>query len=177
MSDTKNITQGTDVKQTILLAVAEYKIESLEPLPRPPLFTASFGDLAMDDDVRQRIINSLFSRRGHSGVVEEQYISHCKIYEDAGPNQTAGVDEAGRKARYILLSRAFRSLLIRLLAANCIGQSLALPQRGSTSQRRIQMEHSQSERHGTWKIFAALRSLAYVSPLSPNSSDTIAHIP
>ena len=63
----------------------------------------------MDDDIRQRIINSLFSRRGPSGVVEEQYISHCKIYEDAGPNQTAGVDEAGRKARYILLSRTFRS--------------------------------------------------------------------
>ena len=63
----------------------------------------------MDDDIRQRIINSLFSRRGPSGAVEEQYISHCKIYEDAGPNQTAGVDEAGRKARYILLSRMFRS--------------------------------------------------------------------
>lgn len=68
----------------------------------------------MDDDVRQRIINSLFSRRGPSGVVEEQYISHCKIYEDAGPNQATGVDEAGRKARYILLSRVSRSLLIRL---------------------------------------------------------------
>jgi hypothetical protein len=72
----------------------------------------------MDDDVRQRIINSLFSRRGPSGVVEEQYISHCKIYEDASPNQTAGLDVAGRKARYILLSRMFRSLLTLLSATD-----------------------------------------------------------
>jgi len=125
-------------------------------LPRPA--AVSFGDLAMDDDVRQRIINSLFSRRGPSGVVEEQYSAHCKIYEDASPNQTAGVDEAGRKARYIILSRIFRSLLIRLLTADRTQQSLALPQRRSTSQRPIQMGHSQSERHGTWRTFAALRS-------------------
>lgn len=117
----------------------------------------------MDDDVRKRIINSLFSKRGPSGVVEEQYISHCKIYEDAGPNQTAGVDEAGRKARYILLSRTFRSPLSRLAATDHTRQSLALAQRGFTSQKQILMARSQSERRGIWKTFAPLKSLAYVS--------------
>ena len=121
------------------------------------------GDLVMDEDVRKRIINSLFSKRGPSGVVEEQYISHCKIYEDAGPNQASGLEDDGRKARYILLSRMFRSLLTRLSATDRARQSLALAQRGFTSQKQILMAHFQSERRGIWKTFAALKSLAYVS--------------
>lgn len=55
----------------------------------------------MADDIRQRIITSLFSRRSDSGALEEQYISHVKIFEDAAP----GNDNSGLKARYILLSR------------------------------------------------------------------------
>lgn len=145
------------------VGVGIYKIEALGPLPRALCSPVSFGVLAMDDDIRQRIINSLFSRRGPSGVVEEQYISHCKIYEDAGPNQTSGLDEAGRKARYILLSRIFCSLLTLLSATDRTRQSLALAQRRFTSQRQILMARSQSERRGIWKTFAVLRFLVWVS--------------
>jgi len=48
-------------------------------------------------DVKQSIIASVFSRRNATGSLEETYVSHIKIWEDAGTE--------GRKARYILLSR------------------------------------------------------------------------
>ncbi|KAG5718258.1 Exocyst complex component 1 [Termitomyces sp. T112] len=51
-------------------------------------------------DQRQRIIASVFSRRNASGNLEETYVSHVKIWEDAGP------EGGGRKPRYILLSQA-----------------------------------------------------------------------
>lgn len=47
-------------------------------------------------DERQRIISSVFSRRNAQGVLEETYVSHLKIWEDA---------DGSRKLRYILLSR------------------------------------------------------------------------
>ncbi|KAJ7275209.1 exocyst complex component sec3 subunit [Mycena haematopus] len=50
--------------------------------------------------VADKIIASVFSRRNASGVLEETYISHVKIWEDAGP------EGGGRKPRYILLSQA-----------------------------------------------------------------------
>ncbi|KAG6830301.1 hypothetical protein H0H92_001379 [Tricholoma furcatifolium] len=49
---------------------------------------------------RQRIIASVFSRRNATGGLEETYVSHVKIWEDAGP------EGGGRKPRYILLSQA-----------------------------------------------------------------------
>ncbi|XP_006453994.1 hypothetical protein AGABI2DRAFT_61670 [Agaricus bisporus var. bisporus H97] len=49
-------------------------------------------------DIKQSIIASVFSRRNATGNFEETYVSHIKIWEDAGPE--------GRKARYILLSQA-----------------------------------------------------------------------
>jgi len=51
-------------------------------------------------DQRQRIIESVFSRRNAAGKLEETYVSHVKIWEDAG------AEGAGRKPRYILLSQA-----------------------------------------------------------------------
>ncbi|KAF9479714.1 exocyst complex component, sec3 subunit [Pholiota conissans] len=51
-------------------------------------------------DQRQRIIASVFSRRNAEGNLEETYVSHIKIWEDAGP------EGGGRKPRYILLSQA-----------------------------------------------------------------------
>ncbi|KAF9456160.1 exocyst complex component, sec3 subunit [Collybia nuda] len=51
-------------------------------------------------DQRQKIISSVFSRRNATGNLEETYVSHIKIWEDAG--QEGG----GRKPRYILLSQA-----------------------------------------------------------------------
>ncbi|KAJ7932567.1 exocyst complex component sec3 subunit [Mycena leptocephala] len=50
--------------------------------------------------VADKIIASVFSRRNASGVLEETYVSHVKIWEDAGP------EGGGRKPRYILLSQA-----------------------------------------------------------------------
>jgi hypothetical protein len=48
-------------------------------------------------DERQRIIASVFSRRNAQGSLEESYVSHVKIWEDA---------EGGKKLRFILLSQA-----------------------------------------------------------------------
>ncbi|KAK7064364.1 Sec3-PIP2-bind domain-containing protein [Favolaschia claudopus] len=50
--------------------------------------------------VADKIIASVFSRRNASGVLEETYKSHVKIWEDAG------AEGGGRKPRYILLSQA-----------------------------------------------------------------------
>ncbi|EEB97934.1 hypothetical protein MPER_02649 [Moniliophthora perniciosa FA553] len=49
-------------------------------------------------DQRQRIIDSVFSRRNAAGNLEETYMGHVKIWEDA--------ENGGRKPRYILLSQA-----------------------------------------------------------------------
>ncbi|KAK7468715.1 hypothetical protein VKT23_003218 [Stygiomarasmius scandens] len=51
-------------------------------------------------DQRQKIIESVFSRRNAAGNLEETYISHVKIWEDAGP------EGGGRKPRFILLSQS-----------------------------------------------------------------------
>ncbi|KAF9015545.1 exocyst complex component, sec3 subunit [Cyathus striatus] len=51
-------------------------------------------------DQRQNIISSVFSKRNASGSLEETYVSHVKIWEDAG------TEGGGRKPRYILLSQA-----------------------------------------------------------------------
>ncbi len=57
------------------------------------------------DSVRQRIISSVFNRRNAAGSSEETYISHVKIWEDAGP-------EADLKPRYILLARMPKSCYV-----------------------------------------------------------------
>lgn len=63
--------------------------------------------MADHDSVRQRIISSVFSRRNAAGSLEEAYISHIKIWEDAG------AEGAGQqKPRYILLSRMYSYMLI-----------------------------------------------------------------
>lgn len=50
-------------------------------------------------DIRKRIVDSVFSKRNATGNLEETYVAHCKIWEDAGN------EAGGRKPRYILLSR------------------------------------------------------------------------
>lgn len=50
-------------------------------------------------DVRQRIIESVFLKRNATTNLEETYVAHVKIWEDAAP------DTGARKPRYILLSR------------------------------------------------------------------------
>ncbi|KAF8167736.1 exocyst complex component, sec3 subunit [Crassisporium funariophilum] len=51
-------------------------------------------------DQRQKIIASVFSRRNAAGNLEETYVSHVKIWEEAGN------EGGGRKPRYILLSQS-----------------------------------------------------------------------
>jgi Exocyst complex component SEC3 N-terminal PIP2 binding PH len=55
-------------------------------------------------DQRQRIISSVFSRRNATGNLEESYVSHIKVWEDAGS------EGGGRKPRYILLSRVYSTI-------------------------------------------------------------------
>lgn len=71
----------------------------------PGPFGATFTIVkVMGDEVKRRIVNSVFNKQGSSGAAGEQYVAHCKIYEDAGPGPARGVDDIGRKARYIILS-------------------------------------------------------------------------
>jgi hypothetical protein len=56
---------------------------------------ASASPMADNDNVRQRIIASVFNRRNAAGQ-QETYVGHLKIWEDA---------EDGVKPRYIILSR------------------------------------------------------------------------
>jgi exocyst complex component 1 len=60
--------------------------------------------MADSDSIRKRIISSVFNRRNASGDSNETYVSHVKIWEDAG-------SEADLKPRYILLARTLRPLL------------------------------------------------------------------
>lgn len=55
--------------------------------------------MSANDDVRERIIGSVFSRRNAAGDTVENYISHVKVWEDSGN------DADGLKPRFILLSR------------------------------------------------------------------------
>ncbi|VDB99589.1 unnamed protein product [Peniophora sp. CBMAI 1063] len=55
--------------------------------------------MSANDDVRERIIASVFSRRNATGATVENYISHVKVWEDSGN------DADGLKPRFILLSQ------------------------------------------------------------------------
>ena len=50
------------------------------------------------EDVRRRIISTVFTRRNAAGNMEESYVAHLKIWEIEGGND---------KARYIILSSTF----------------------------------------------------------------------
>lgn len=52
--------------------------------------------MADPDGIRQRIISSVFSKRNASGV-DESYVGHIKIWEDA--------EDGKEKPRYIILAR------------------------------------------------------------------------
>lgn len=52
-----------------------------------------------NDHTRQRIISSVFDKRNAGSTVQESYVAHIKIWEDADDGQ-------GKKPRYILLSSA-----------------------------------------------------------------------
>ena len=92
----------------------------------------------MADDIKQRIIASAFSKRSPSGALEEQYIAHVKIYEDAAP----GNDDGGKKARYILLSRQYIFVCSRETIVN---SSTSLTQ-GAGSDPQVEREYE-------WLVF------------------------
>ncbi|KAH9948238.1 exocyst complex component Sec3-domain-containing protein [Amylocystis lapponica] len=96
--------------------------------------------MADNDSVRQRIISSVFTKLNASGH-EENYVSHIKIWEEAGS------DEGGKKPRYILLSKASNG-------AGFIHKS-KLNSNGSFSVGK------------TWKL-QELRGVEVVNPLSLN---------
>ncbi|KAJ7099628.1 exocyst complex component Sec3-domain-containing protein [Mycena crocata] len=87
---------------------------------------------------REKIISSVFSR---TGALQESYISHVKIWEDAGP------EGGGRKPRYILLSQASNG--------NGFLHKSKLNTNGSFSVGK------------TWRL-PELRALQVVNPLSFN---------
>ena len=53
----------------------------------------------MADDVRQRIVSSIFSKLNAQGQ-QETYVAHVKVWEDAP-------DEGGQKPRYIIISSMY----------------------------------------------------------------------
>ena len=63
-----------------------------------PAVSLALNITMSDNSVRKRIISSVFNRRNASGISQETYVSHVKIWEDAGP-------EADLKPRFILLAR------------------------------------------------------------------------
>lgn len=80
----------------------------------PGLFTLDMDPQA--SQTRQQIIQSLFSRRGPDGSLEETYIAHLKVWEDApddaarppgGGGGKSIEDVAGKKARYLMLAGEF----------------------------------------------------------------------
>ena len=54
--------------------------------------------MADHDRARQRIVASVFDKRNAAADVQESYVAHIKIWEDAGDGQ-------GKKPRYIIISR------------------------------------------------------------------------
>ncbi|KAJ7630772.1 exocyst complex component sec3 subunit [Roridomyces roridus] len=95
----------------------------------------------MSSGTKERIIESVFSRRNANGVLEESYVSHVKIWEDAG------AEGGGRKPRYILLSQASNG--------NGFLHKSKLNTNGSYSVGK------------TWRL-AELRGLQVINPLSFN---------
>ncbi|KAI9461020.1 exocyst complex component sec3 subunit [Lactarius psammicola] len=92
------------------------------------------------DSVRQRIISSVFNRRNAAGGSEETYISHVKIWEDAGP-------EADLKPRYIILARN--------VDGNCFIHKSKMNSNGTFSVGK------------TWKL-TELRAVEVVNPVAFN---------
>ena len=58
--------------------------------------TASHQRTPSSDDVRQHIVQSLFSRYDEQGTAEETLISYVKFYEDEG--------DGNQKTRYLMLA-------------------------------------------------------------------------
>lgn len=102
-------------------------------------------------DQKQRIIDSVFSRRNAAGSLEETYVAHIKIWEDAGPEGGA------KKPRYILLSRAYCPGYL-CLSCNCTIEA----SNGSGFIHKSKLNTNGTFSVGkTWKL-AELRGIAVI---------------
>ena len=104
---------------------------------------------------RQKIIASLFSRRNASGNLEETYVSHVKIWEDA---------EGGRKPRYILLSRRLQYIFLCAMNINWVLEA----SNGSGFIHKSKLNTNGTFSIGkTWKL-AELRAINVISVCAPH---------
>jgi hypothetical protein len=85
------------------------------------------------DYTKQRIIASVFDKRNSGAAIQEIYVGHIKIWEDAG-------EDSGKKPRYILLSRMSLSSVFWI--AQIVLQSVAMEPVSFTSQSLTQTAHS-----------------------------------
>jgi hypothetical protein len=85
------------------------------------------------DHTKQRIIASVFDKRNSGAAIQETYVGHIKIWEDAG-------EDSGKKPRYILLSRMLLSSVDWI--AQTIPQRVAMELVSFTSQSLTQTARS-----------------------------------
>jgi hypothetical protein len=118
-----------------------------------PLVTMSDSD-----PTRQRIIASVFDKRNAGAPIQETYVGHIKIWEEAG-------EDSGRKPRYILLS----SMLIISLQEGCLDcPSVASDGSGFIHKSKLNTNGSFSVGK-TWKV-SELRGIEVVNVCTAISS-------
>jgi hypothetical protein len=76
-----------------------------------PYFPAAMAD---PEDIKARIVSSVFDRRQAKTGVEELYVGHLKIWEET--------EDGSDKPRYVLLSRSCRHIMAEACTNNCILQ-------------------------------------------------------
>ena len=100
--------------------------------------------MAEYDSVRQRIIESVFSKLNTSGH-QETYVSHVKIWEEVAP------EEGGRKPRYIILASMYGNVIKYLLRhpnKSAFAQDPVMGADSFISRNRTRIARSPSARHG-----------------------------
>ena len=109
--------------------------------------------MAASSEIRRAIIDSVFSRRNASGGPEESYVSHVKVWEDAG------TDAGEMKHRYILLSRMsnYGSQFVSVKQDYTTLQSPIMGAVSSTNPSSIRMGHSPWGRRGGSLNFVGLK--------------------
>ncbi|PBL01169.1 exocyst complex component sec3 subunit [Armillaria gallica] len=117
-------------------------------------------------DQRQRIIDSVFSRRNASGSIEESYVSHIKILEDSP-------ETGGTKPRYILLSQTINGngfLHKSKLNTNgtfSVGKTWRLPELRAVQVTSVQSFNITLSRTYRWRTENAADQVKFLEALIP----------
>ncbi|KAK0478326.1 exocyst complex component Sec3-domain-containing protein [Armillaria novae-zelandiae] len=117
-------------------------------------------------DQRQRIIDSVFSRRNASGSIEESYVSHIKILEDSP-------ETGGTKPRYILLSQTINGngfLHKSKLNTNgtfSVGKTWRLPELRAVQVTSTQSFNITLSRTYRWRTENAVDQVKFLEALIP----------